>query len=135
MAGELDLWRQQMEENIMAAMKGVSGVGVVIQNMNEKIRKMETSLRTRVYISSVHANMIKREVGKRVRYIIEIYKLNYREDSKKLYSSMYRSIHDKYSIADYREIPDVEFDNAMEFIRYWDNQLLVTQLGQKAKTA
>lgn len=128
MDSELMLWKNEMEQNILATMKGITGISNVIRDMTDRIKKVENSLSRRVYISSVHANLLKKAVNKRVKYLTDFYGVDYRENSKKLYSGLYRALHDKYSIADYREIPDVEFDNALEFIKYWDDQLLVKRL-------
>ena len=125
---DLQIFKVEMEQNVLAIMKSVTGMTGVIRDVTDRIDIIETTLSKRVYISSVHANLLKKAVNIHAKAIIEKYGLDYKKHSRKLYSAIYRALHDKFSIADYREIPDVEFDNTIEFIRVWEDELFLNRL-------
>jgi hypothetical protein len=131
MGGELVQIRAEMEQLEQSALASIKGVRVLSQTMldaTKRIDILEEQMKKRIYVSPVHKNMLQKAVNNHVRVLTEQYGINYKAGSKRIFQSIWRSLKDKYSISVYSELPDIEFENALEHIRHWEDEVLLSHI-------
>jgi len=125
---QLSTWQQQMESSVVSTMKSISTLANNFQALTKEVKDIREDLDNRIYLSHAHQNILSKAVKEKVRYLLEQKNLNYKDYSKKIFSAIWTSLKDKYSVAVYADIPDREFDNALEFIRTWYDEGLFERL-------
>jgi hypothetical protein len=133
MDNELALWREEIRDTVLSAVKGVRAVNQMLQDATQRIDILEDQMKKRIYVSPAHKNLLQKAVNNHVRALLDQYGIEYKVGSKKVFQALWRSLKDKYSISVYGEIPDIEFDNALDFIRHWEDETLLNRL--KVETA
>jgi hypothetical protein len=131
MGGELVQIRAEMEQLEQSALASIKGVRVLSQTMldaTKRIDILEEQMKKRIYVSPIHKNMLQKAVNNHVRALTEQYGINYKAGSKRIFQSVWRSLKDKYSISVYSELPDIEFENALEHIRHWEDEVLLNHI-------
>lgn len=128
MNNQLSTWQQQMESSVVSTMKSISTLANNFQALTKEVKDIREDLDNRIYLSHAHQNILSKAVKEKVRYLLEQKNLNYKDYSKKIFSAIWTSLKDKYSVAVYADIPDREFDNALEFIRTWYDEGLFERL-------
>ena len=130
---ELAAWRDEIKDTVLVAIKGTRAISQALQDATTRIDILEEQMQKRIYVSPMHKNMLQKAVNNHVRAISEQYAISYKSGSKRIFQAIWRSLKDKYSISVYSELPDIEFDNALEFIRRWDDEVFLNRL--KIETA
>ncbi len=119
---------EQLEQSVLASIKGVRALSQTMLDATKRIDILEEQMKKRIYVSPVHKNMLQKAVNNHVRALTEQYGINYKASSKRIFQSVWRSLKDKYSISVYSELPDIEFENALEFIRHWEDEVLLSHI-------
>jgi len=129
---DLVVWRQQMNQSMIDTMKNIaslsSGFEVLtnrLDSLTNEMTDVKKDIKTRIYVSPLHKNLLQKAVNNRVRFLTEKYFIDYKHWSKKIFQALWRALKDKYSISVYCELPDIEFDNALEFIRTWEDEVFL----------
>lgn len=124
---------QELTATVLSATKLARAVSQAHLELTSRVDTLEEQMLKRIYVSPAHKNMLQKAVNNHVRALVEQYGLKYRDCSKKIFPAIWRALKDKYSISVYSELPDIEFDNALEFIRKWEDEVLLNRL--KTETA
>jgi len=132
MQNDLMVWRQAMNQSMIDTMKNISalssGFEVLtsrLDSLTNEMTDVKKDIKTRIYVSPAHKNILQKAVSNKVKFLTEKYCIDYKAGSKRIFQALWRSLKDKYSISVYSELPDVEFDNALEFIRTWEDEVFL----------
>ena len=123
----------QIEQTVLSAIKATRAVSQAHLELTSRVGILEEQMKKRIYVSPAHKNMLQKAVNNHVRALTEQYGINYKTGSKRIFQAIWRALKDKYSISVYSELPDIEFDNALEFIRKWEDEVFLNRL--KVETA
>lgn len=118
----------QIEQTVLTAISATRAVSRAHLELTSRVGTLEEQMLKRIYVSPAHKNMLQKAVNNHVRALVEQYGLTYKDCSKKVFPAVWRALKDKYSISVYSELPDIEFDNALEFIRKWEDEVLLNRL-------
>lgn len=128
---DFSLALKEMELNVGLVVKNVSLLAQSVNAISERMDILEDKLDKRIQLSSIHANLINKAIREKVKYISEKYSLNYKTHSKKVFGCIYRALWDRFGVSNYREIPDVCYENALEFIRAWEDEVFLKRINDE----
>jgi len=99
----------------------VSAMSADLANVKTRLDNHSDMIMNRIYITVSKCNILSKAVKTKVSELCKKYGLDYRTQARYVFAALYGSLKDQYTVASYREIPDHQFDNALEIVRSWDN--------------
>jgi hypothetical protein len=127
---ELALLREELEKSMLTTMKSVRALTQSYTDLTGRISTLEEQMRKRIYVSPAHKNIVQKAVNNKVRALTEKYCIDYKVGAKRLFQAIWRALKDKYSISVYGELPDIEFDTALDFIRTWEDEVFLNRIKE-----
>lgn len=87
----------------------------IMEEQTNRIDHIETVLESQVFLTSAQAHALNRAVRQRVWDVCG----NDDTIKRKMYQSLWHSLKEVYQVAQYREIPRIYFNNAMQYVGDW----------------
>jgi hypothetical protein len=116
---ELTVWRKEMNDCMISAMKNVKRLSDSIVLLANDIEEIKDTLKKRVYLSNSHLMQVKKAVNTKTSEICKETGYEYRKAYRFIIQAIYRSINGQYNVPSYRELPEAYFLEILEAISIW----------------
>lgn len=85
----------------------------------QKVEMLESVVENDVFITCRQAALLQNVVAQRVRSFLAEVGLEYRENSKRMFSAVWRDLKGEMGVPSYREIPRKKYGTAVRFVTEW----------------
>jgi division protein CdvB (Snf7/Vps24/ESCRT-III family) len=101
-----------------------------VDRFEERIETLTAVVENDVFITCRQAAMVQSTVAQRVRTFLAECGLDYTQNSKRLFSAVWRDLKNEMGVPSYREIPRKKFGTAVKFVVEWvPTELPTTKAG------
>jgi division protein CdvB (Snf7/Vps24/ESCRT-III family) len=101
-----------------------------VDQQDEKIEVLTSVVENDVFITCRQAAMVQNTVAQRVRTFLAECGLDYNQNSKRMFSAVWRDLKNEMGVPSYREIPRKKFGTAVKFVVEWvPTELPATKAG------